>query len=105
NTRPRMRLFCNWITESKIVSVRCSYFLCRTENQMDDRTLLELAAKAAGLPLADWHEGSDQFLILDATADWPRSMFAPLTDDGDVFRLAVKLGINVWQYLKHKEVS
>jgi hypothetical protein len=47
-----------------------------------DRELLELAAKAAGLPWAQWVEDGD--------ASWN-----PLTDDGDALRLAVKLRLEV----------
>lgn len=45
---------------------------------MDDRELLELAAKAAGLPWDQW--------VIDGNDSWN-----PLTDDGDALRLAVKL--------------
>jgi hypothetical protein len=60
---------------------------------MDDRTLLELAAKAAGIRVRWYiagfvHVGSDG---LDC--GW----WSPLTDDGDALRLAVKLGISVAQ--------
>ena len=62
---------------------------------MDDRELLELAAKAAGLKIADWHGGGDHFLILAYPPNWPRSMFSPLTDDGDALRLAVRLRLSI----------
>ena len=49
---------------------------------MNDRELLELAAKAAGI-----EEGI-------GGAFWTEfGVFDPLTDDGDALRLAVKLGI------------
>jgi hypothetical protein len=54
---------------------------------MTDRELLEAAAKAAGiLPTGD-----------DRAAWLNRSSYGwnPLTDDGDAFRLAVKLSIDV----------
>lgn len=52
---------------------------------MTDRELLELAAKAAGIPLKpDFKERFDYYI-----AD--RMMWNPLTDDGDALRLAVKL--------------
>lgn len=57
---------------------------------MTDRELLEDAAKAAGYRL-EWHipkAGSDEPHI--EGIDWD-----PLTDDGDAFRLAVKLGIQI----------
>lgn len=54
---------------------------------MTDRELLELAAKAAGYhwPLV-WPNPSP----VDVPHDWN-----PLTDDGDAFRLAVKLKMSV----------
>lgn len=61
-----------------------------------DRELLELAAKAAGYVLdytirpdgkAFYH--SDRNALAIADGGW----FAPLTDDGDALRLAVKLNI------------
>lgn len=51
---------------------------------MDDRTLLELAAKAAGVR-GIW---CDAGLNLRTDA-WP-NIWSPLTDDGDALRLAVK---------------
>lgn len=52
---------------------------------MTDRELLELAAKAAGIPLKpDFARRYDYYM-----AD--RLMWNPLTDDGDALRLAVKL--------------
>lgn len=58
---------------------------------MNDRELLELAAKAAGI--------SGQFTEQMPEAGYPRyccgigylAMWNPLTDDGDALRLAVKL--------------
>ena len=57
---------------------------------MTDRDLLELAAKAAGIPTSRldavydcWDKQEAPVLI--------RSAWNPLTDDGDAFRLAVKL--------------
>lgn len=51
---------------------------------MNDRELLELAAKAAGI-----EEGI-------GGAFWTEfGVFDPLTDDGDALRLAVKLGIRI----------
>jgi hypothetical protein len=54
---------------------------------MDDRELLELAAKAAGI---------DERRLPDA---WPNrfddDQWNPLIDDGDALRLAVKLNLNV----------
>lgn len=56
---------------------------------MTDRELLELAAKAAGMPWDRWVEDGD--------ASWN-----PLEDDGDALRLAVKLRIAIafdWEYV------
>lgn len=58
---------------------------------MSDRTLLENAAKAAGIELR-WHTfGSDTWCAKHPSGE----VWNPLTDDGDAFRLAVKLGIEV----------
>lgn len=65
---------------------------------MSDRELLEYAAKAAGLELdytvrpdgkAFYH--SDRNALALADGGW----FAPLTDDGDALRLAVKLSFEL----------
>ena len=57
---------------------------------MNDRELLELAAKAAGRSFAfgkDWHDEGE--IYLDGR------QWNPLTNDGDALRLAVKLGIHL----------
>jgi len=54
-----------------------------------DRELLEAAAKAAGIAV-DGGAGERGGLHLSAGGFWN-----PLTDDGDAFRLAVKLRIEV----------
>lgn len=58
----------------------------------DDRRLLELAAKAARENLIAW-QGTSPICRNDAgyTYKWN-----PLTDDGDAFRLAVKLDIEIY---------
>jgi hypothetical protein len=54
-----------------------------------DRELLELAAKAAGIELADIDSMGG--LIANTREDGPRqATWNPLTDDGDALRLAVK---------------
>ena len=53
---------------------------------MDDRTMLELAAKAAGL-----EPKSDGVIY----AGFGAREWNPITDDGDALRLAVKLNIGV----------
>jgi hypothetical protein len=64
---------------------------------MTDRELLEAAAKAAGLDFNQQYFDADTGLIVWCAAedkfeswDWN-----PLTEDGDAFRLAVKLGMRV----------
>ena len=64
---------------------------------MSDKELLELAAKAAGVKWIDHCFDYDEFgrMMLDfgeGVTEWN-----PLTSDGDAFRLAVKLGIDVYQ--------
>jgi len=63
-----------------------------------DRELLQAAAKAAGYELdytirpdglAFYHSGRNAMALADG--GW----FAPLTDDGDALRLAVKLGMQL----------
>ena len=53
----------------------------------DNRELLELAAKAAGYVV--------EFMGEDAFRNGQMGYWNPLEDDGDAFRLAVTLGINV----------
>jgi hypothetical protein len=59
---------------------------------MNDKELLELAAKAAGVKLDKWYESANAYLVVDVGAG-TRIWWNPLTDDGDALRLAVKLGI------------
>ena len=58
---------------------------------MTDRELLELAAKAAGI------DTKRCLQYEDGAFDWPGKVgrWNPLADDGDAFRLAVKLGLVV----------
>ena len=74
---------------------------CSYGEEMTDRELLEMAAKAAGIcghyachhPQFDndWEEPGIWFVDKnDCTSCWN-----PLTDDGDALRLAVKLGIDL----------
>ena len=62
------------------------------QTQMDDKELLELAAKAAGIEYLQTIEGRP----FEYFGGWLRlnhdgKKWAPLTDDGDALRLAVKL--------------
>lgn len=67
---------------------------------MNDKELLELAAKAAGIDVpksnpwflySDWH--GLQWLSEDGSSI--EKSFNPLNDDGDALRLAVKLDLSV----------
>lgn len=57
---------------------------------MDDKTMLELAARAAGIGGMHYPKGG--WLINGSFDVWN-----PLTDDGDALRLAVKLRLE-WEY-------
>ena len=66
---------------------------------MSDRELLELAAKAGGIDYKpdnkDWkHDDHCAFWSYDDLCTCG-ARWNPLTDDGDAFRLAVKLGLVV----------
>jgi hypothetical protein len=56
---------------------------------MNDRELLELAAKAIGKYLECWHNEKIGF------EDCAGNLWNPLTDDGDALRLAVKLRLDI----------
>lgn len=59
---------------------------------MSARELLELAAKAAGAKWTDYSDRTpDRWVIQHTDGTW--RPWAPLTDDGDALRLAVKLRI------------
>ncbi len=60
---------------------------------MNDRTLLELAARAAGFTGYGFFLGDDGIDVSDETGT--RFAWNPLTDDGDALRLAVTLGLLV----------
>lgn len=60
--------------------------------ETQDRELLELAAKAAGMTIVARRE--DGALGLDEICSW----WNPLADDGDALRLAVKLRISIAEY-------
>jgi hypothetical protein len=72
-----------------------------------DRELLEAAAKAAGIELAEWTERD-----FPANNYWSPSLetyWNPLTDDGDALRLAVKLRLSsatdeVW-VISHSSIA
>ena len=58
---------------------------------MDDRELLELAAKAAGMEVWTDIDGN----LYTSMQDLIEKSWNPLTDDGDALRLAVKIGMGV----------
>jgi len=63
---------------------------------MNEKELLELAAKSAGMSYPKWNEVHNYMMIGlgSDTKEWN-----PLTDDGDALRLAVKLGLGIRFYL------
>ena len=63
---------------------------------MTDRELLEMAAKAAGLPMCEeWDCAADGDGILIGAGNGDLKPWNPLTDDGDALRLAVELDISL----------
>lgn len=74
---------------------------------MTDRELLELAARAAGLPvMGEWGSSFGPFVGLCIRKDDCPSGYRwnPLTDDGDALRLAVKLAIEISPCPTHDSV-
>jgi len=66
---------------------------------MNDRELLELASKAAGIAHAICYDAHPEDGFPTAYAKTSkRTYWNPLTDDGDALRLAVKLGISINLY-------
>jgi hypothetical protein len=57
---------------------------------MNDKELLEFAAKAASLPECGWMGPAFMYVKDNTFTDWN-----PLTDDGDALRLAVKLELSI----------
>lgn len=69
---------------------------------MSDRELLELAAKAAGIVSNGWHPaGGVQYRDEGGQS----SVFDPLNRDGDAFRLAVKLRIDLSLWFMRDSVT
>ena len=79
---------------------------------MNDRELLEMAAKAAGF-VAEWREWTTgrvaEFKTIKYTkheGHWVNGVpWNPLTYDGDALRLAVRLGMNLSTNLHHRFVT
>lgn len=67
---------------------------------MNDRELLEAAAEAAGMKVTGWNtQQGEEVAVLDDGSFWqPLHMNRITNADGDAFRLAVKLGIQIRQY-------
>jgi hypothetical protein len=63
---------------------------------MDDRELLERAAKAAGL-VVTWDGDNPPYPRAKEVGGFHNPVWNPLLDDGDALRLAVKLRISVQQ--------
>ena len=63
-------------------------------NEMTDRELLELAAKAADVVAYKREDGS----LVAYGNEFTGGIWNPLTDDGDALRLAVKLQIHMAKY-------
>jgi hypothetical protein len=59
---------------------------------MTDRELLELAAKACGWSVIGWDDRMVDVPLV-RRGDGSRFYWIPLADDGDAFRLAVKLNL------------
>ena len=64
---------------------------------MTDRELLEAAAKAAGIAIDKSYGDKTGFDVCgNVVLDWHNGVtWSPLTDDGDAFKLAVKLKIDI----------
>ena len=64
---------------------------------MNDREMLELAAKAYGIQKLDWYSGSQCFYYDDEETG--RECWNPLEDEGQALRLAAKRKIGItWLY-------
>jgi hypothetical protein len=66
-----------------------------------DRELLEWAAKAAGLEMQE--DGNGALYVSEGNG--PTFFWAPLTDDGDALRLAVKLRLDLVLYEPWQQVA
>jgi hypothetical protein len=68
---------------------------------MKDRELLEAAAKAAGIESLWWTKDGNKLFQRNGGEQKP---WNPITNDGDAFRLAVKLGIPFHVFPEHHTV-
>lgn len=69
---------------------------------MNDKELLELAAKASGYQVHEWRGG--RLYVWDMTKDSDIFPWSPLTDDGDALRLAMTLKLSI-KYDEHGYVK
>lgn len=60
---------------------------------MTDKELLQLAAKAAGIEIVGWLNDDDATAL--RIEDGVRVYWEPLYDDGDAFRLAIRLKLQI----------
>jgi hypothetical protein len=65
---------------------------------MNDKELLEFAAKAAGIKIKGYYE-DEPSLSIKPGPKLPTARWNPLTDDGDALRLAVKLRL-LWDEME-----
>ena len=72
-------------------------------NDLTDRELLELAAKAAGYNIVDKSHPISVYIYSDGCKGGV--FWNPLKDDGDAFRLAVKCRMNVNIYYNDTRVT
>lgn len=74
---------------------------------MNDRELLELAAKAAGIAIHHWTDGCEPHdcPVLNDGINKAIILFDPLTNDGDALKLVVKLNLDINAYPKSQEVA
>jgi hypothetical protein len=63
----------------------------------EDKELLEMAAKAAGIDLLAWNDGQECYSSGEGFITQINTIWNPLKDDGDALRLAVvlQLGISI----------
>lgn len=72
---------------------------------MTDKELLELAAKAAGLP-HQWHEVWGGMFVPRQDGTWGTEPWNPLGDDGDALRLALALRLMIaWDKWNNSEYA
>ena len=75
-------------------------------DNMSDKELLELAAKAAGIELLGYSCVDGRMMTTSyPTTPFTKRYWTPLTNDGDALRLAVKLGLDINAYSTSQETS